>query len=307
MVAPTAHAAFLRGVNKMIKLLALDLDGTTLDSQGRIPPANIQAIRAAEERGVLVTVASGRRFRDARPVGLELGLNGPLITHNGALLKYGQSLETVASSLLSSETSLEIVSTGKSYGGDALVSTDPHGLGRLLYDRVSADNLPLRKYLRWSENLHGGAPGREGVEHVACLEEVIPGEEVVHISFSGTCGSMRDLERNLRIDLDDRATVLATVYERLDFTLLDILPPDASKGHGVEKLATLNGISADEVMTVGDNYNDLEMLEFAGTPVVMGNADPKLLERGEFYTTLSNEESGVAAAIERFILNQENN
>lgn len=60
-------------------------------------------------------------------------------------------------------------------------------------------------------------------------------------------------------------------------------------------------------MVIGDNFNDLEMLEYAGTPVVMGNADPKLLERGEFYTTLSNDEGGVAAAIERFILNQETN
>ena len=56
-------------------------------------------------------------------------------------------------------------------------------------------------------------------------------------------------------------------------------------------------------MVMGDNFNDLEMLEYAGTPVVMGNAAPKLLERPEFYTTLSNDESGVAAAIERFILN----
>lgn len=291
----------------MIKLLALDLDGTTLNSAGEVPEANRMAIRSAEEAGVLVTIASGRRFRDARPVGADLQLNAPLITHNGALLKYADSLETVISSLLSTETSLEIVSTGKSYGGDALVSIDPHGLGRLLYDRVSENNVPLRKYLRWSENLHGGAPGREGVELVPNLEDSIDGEEVVHISFSGTCSSMEELEGNLREDLGDRATILATIYPQLDFTLLDILPPHASKGHGVEKLATLNGITSAEVMTIGDNFNDLEMLEYAGTAVVMGNADAKLLERDEFYTTLTNDESGVAAAIERFILNQENN
>src|SRR5438034_84297 len=61
----------------MIKLLALDLDGTLLNSEGKIPDANKQAIRAAEEKGVLVTIATGRRFRDARPVGLELELNAP--------------------------------------------------------------------------------------------------------------------------------------------------------------------------------------------------------------------------------------
>src|SRR5688572_27226849 len=157
----------------MIKLLALDLDGTTLNSQGQIPDANRDAIRAAEAKGVLVTIATGRRFRDAQPVGRELALNAPLITHNGALLKYADSEETVACDLLSTETSREIVRMGRSLGGDALVSTDPHGNGTLLYDRVSEDNLPLRKYLRWSENLHGGAAGRDGVEHVPCLDDIL--------------------------------------------------------------------------------------------------------------------------------------
>ncbi len=174
----------------MIKLLALDLDGTTLNSSGQIPNANREAIRAAEERGVLVTIATGRRFRDAQPVGLELALNAPLITHNGALLKYADSEETVSCELLSTETSLEIVRAGKVYGGDALVSTDPHGHGTLLYDRVSDDNLPLKKYLRWSETLHGVEIGRKGVAHVLKLEDILHEHEIVHISFSGSCDAM---------------------------------------------------------------------------------------------------------------------
>ena len=108
----------------------------------------------------------------------------------------------------------------------------------------------------------------------------------------------------LREELGSSVTILPTIYPRMDFTLIDILPPDASKGVGVEKLAAIEGLEKDEVMSIGDNFNDLEMLEFAGTAVVMGNADPRLLERDEFYTTLSNDEAGVAAAIERFILNQ---
>ncbi len=285
----------------MIKLLALDLDGTTLNSQGLIPDANREAIRAAEEMGVLVTIATGRRFRDAQPVGIDLGLNAPLITHNGGLIKFADSLETVACSLLSDETSLEIVKFGKSFGGDALVSADPHGLGLLLYDRVSDDNRPLQKYIRWSESLHG-EDAEKSIRHVAELEEIVHEHEIVHISFSGGCTAMRELENSLRMELSGRVTILATIYLHLDFTLLDILPPDASKGHGVAKLAEMNGLTPENVMTMGDNFNDLEMLEYAGTPVVMGNADAKLLERPEFYTTLSNNECGVAAAIERFIL-----
>lgn len=290
----------------MIKLLALDLDGTTLSSGGEISAANRDAIRAAEAAGVLVTIATGRRFRDARPVGLDLGLNAPLITHNGGLLKYADSLETVHCCLLSAETSLAIVQAGKSFGGDALVSTDPHGKGMLLYDRISDDNLPLQKYVAWADRLHGDE-AETSVCHVEALEDVIGEQEVVHISFSGNCSAMLALENDLRRELGSTVNLLATIYPRLDFTLLDILPPDASKGHGAARLAEIEGLAPDEVMAIGDNFNDLEMLEYAGTPVVMGNADPKLLERGEFYTTLSNDEGGVAAAIERFILNRENN
>jgi 5-amino-6-(5-phospho-D-ribitylamino)uracil phosphatase len=133
----------------MIKLLALDLDGTLLDSRGKISEANKIAIRKAEERGVLVTIATGRRFRDARPVALEAEFNAPIITHNGALLKFAQTLETVAYSLIETETVREILRVGREFGGDALLSCDPHGKGTLLYDTVSEDNIPLQKYIVW--------------------------------------------------------------------------------------------------------------------------------------------------------------
>ena len=289
----------------MIKLLALDLDGTLLNSSGKIPEANRQAIRKAEEKGVLVTIATGRRFRDARPIGLELELNAPLITHNGALIKYADTLETVNVSILSNQTIREILRVGREFGADALLSADPDGKGVLLYDTISADNVPLQKYLWWAKSFHGDE-AEEAVHHVQSLEDVLDETVTVHVSFSGACVSMAHLEMILRAELDSIATVLTTVYTNLNFTLIDILPPDASKGIGVEKLALINDLRAENVMTMGDNFNDLEMLEFAGTPVVMGNASPELLEREEFYTTLSNDENGVAAAIEKYILGEFN-
>lgn len=175
------------------------------------------------------------------------------------------------------------------------------GKGVLLYDRISDENVPLQKYILWSKTFHGDE-AEEAVHHVESLENVLDETETVHVSFSGGCAPMAHLEMILRSELDSIATVLTTVYPKLNFTLIDILPPDASKGIGVEKLALLNDLTAEHVMTMGDNFNDLEMLEYAGTPVVMGNASPELLERPEFYTTLSNDENGVAAAIEKFIL-----
>lgn len=289
----------------MIKLLALDLDGTLLDSRGQIPESNRAAIRSAEGAGVLVTIATGRRFRDARPVGLELELNAPLVTHNGALLKYAGSLETVAASLLDRETTREIVRVGKQYGGDALVSADPQGQGSLLYDRVSDVNIPLQRYLSWATRLHGDN-AESAVAHVSDLRDALSDHQVIHISFSGTCDAMGRMVDFLDNELADSVTILPTIYPRLDFTLIDILPPGTTKGTGLETLARSLAISRDEIMVVGDNFNDLGMLEFAGTPVVMGNADASLLERPEFYKTVSNDESGVARAIDRFIFGKEN-
>jgi len=290
-----------RKTKDSIKLLALDLDGTLLNSKGKIPEENIKAIRQAEEKGVLVTIATGRRFRDALPVALELKLNAPLISHNGALIKFADTLETIAASLISNETVLEILRVGKSFGADAMLSCDPSGKGILLYDRISEENLPLQKYIQWSKKLHG-SEAEEAVHHVESLEKVSGDYETVHVSFSGNCRTMARLEMILQSELDGAANILTTVYTSLDFTLIDILPPDASKGIGLEKLAAIEKLSPENIMVVGDNFNDLHMLEFAGTPVVMGNADPSLLEREEFYTTLSNDENGVMLAIERFIL-----
>ncbi len=285
----------------MIKLLALDLDGTLLNSCGEISEKNLEAIQRAEEKGVLVTIATGRRFRDALPVARQLNLNAPVICHNGALLKYADTLETVAVSLVANETVKEILRVGREFGGDALISADPRGKGVLLYDRISDENIPLQKYIAWSKRLHG-ADAEEAVLHVENLEDILDETETVHVSFSGKCAPMAQLEMLLQKELSVSANVLTTVYPQLDFTLIDILPPDASKGIGVEKLALINNLSAENVMVMGDNFNDLEMLEYAGTAVLMGNASPELLEREEFFVTLSNDENGVALAIEKFIL-----
>ena len=284
----------------MIKLLALDLDGTLLNSRGEITEKNLAAIQRAEEKGVLVTIATGRRFRDALPVARQINLNAPLICHNGALLKFYDTLETVAVSLLAKETVREILRVRKKFGGDALLSADPIGKGVLLYDTVSDANVPLQKYIAWGKRLHG-AEAEEAVHHVKKLENVCDEIETIHISFSGACAPMADLQKVLEGELKDTTNILTTVYPHLDFTLIDILPPDASKGIGVEKLALINKLLPENVMAIGDNFNDLEMLEYAGTAVVMGNASPELFERAEFYTTLSNDENGVALAIEKFI------
>lgn len=285
-----------------IKFIALDLDGTLLNSRGEITEQNRAAIRAAEERGVLVTIATGRRFRDARPVGIKAELNAPIITHNGALTKYADSLEVVNVELLPEPAAREVLRVGRDFGVDAMLSADARGKGTLYYDNLRETNIPLKKYLAWSRMLHG-AEADEAVRHVERIENVLEESEPIHISFSGKCTQMQQLNEVLESKLGDQVRTLATVYESLDFTLLDILHPQASKGYGVRDFARRHDFAPEEIMAIGDNFNDLDMLEVAGCAVVMGNATPELLEDERFHQTLSNEESGVAAAIEKFVLN----
>ena len=94
-----------------------------------------------------------------------------------------------------------------------------------------------------------------------------------------------------------------TSYESNDFAMIDVIHPVWSKGSSLAEWAALRGVAREEVMAVGDNHNDLEMLEFAGIPVVMGNGVPELKTFG-WYETGTNDESGVAAAIKHFALRE---
>ena len=283
-----------------IRLLALDLDGTLLNSRGEITRRNYDAIQTARKHGVRVALVTGRRFRDARPIALELGLDVPIISHNGALTKHARTLETVAARLLPLAEAHKVLQTGRAHAADPMVSDDPAGAGLLVYDHVSEDNHALAKYIAWSRRVVGDE-AEEAVRRVPSLEEYLD-HAPVHIAFSGTCGSVRRLGESLERALGSNVKVLSTIYPKQDFALLDVLHPEASKGAGLQAVAMEYNLTREEVMAVGDNFNDLEMLHYAGTGVCMGNAEPPLRDIQSFHVTATNDQDGVAEAIEQFIL-----
>ena len=287
-----------------IRLLALDLDGTLLNSRGEVSERNLGAIAEARASGVRVALVTGRRFRDARPLALELGLDVPVISHNGALTKHARTLETVAVRLLPLEAACEVLRVGREANADALISDDPHGAGVLVYDHMSDDNTALAKYIAWSRRIHGDEAA-EAVRRVESLEDYLD-HAPVHIAFSGNIARMKSLSERLCAELGAGVKLLSTIYPKMDFALLDVLHPEVSKGVGVQAAAREQGLSAAEVMAIGDNFNDLEMLQMAGTSVLMGNAEASLREllqdQLNCHPTATNDEDGVALAIEKFIL-----
>ena len=286
-----------------ISLLALDLDGTLLDSRGHISERNRLAIDNAREHGVRVALVTGRRFRDSRPIALELGLDIPLISHNGALTKHAETLQTVSVLPLPLDAAREALRVGHEAGADALLSDDHEGLGVLVYDHLRGENSAAHKYVSWARRIHGEKEGANAVRQVASLEDYLD-HEPIHLAFSGACKEMDELEEILKTELGSTVKILGTKYLEQDFTLLDILNPAASKGAGVAAAAAELGVAREEIMAIGDNYNDLEMLLFAGTGVVMANAPLTLREIAGLHPTASNREDGVALAIQQFILNR---
>jgi len=284
-----------------IRFLALDLDGTLLNSRGHISERNRLAIDNAREQGVRVALVTGRRFRDSRPMALELGLDIPLISHNGALTKHAATLQTVSVLPLPLAAAREALRVGLAAGADALLSDDHEGLGVLVYDHIRSENSPAHKYISWARRIHGEEEGANAVKQVASLEDYLD-HDPIHLSFSGACEEMDQLEEILKSELRSSVKLLSTKYPEQDFTLLDIVNPAASKGAGVAAAAAELPATREEIMAIGDNFNDLEMLLFAGVGVVMANAPLTLREIAGLHPTASNREDGVALAIENFIL-----
>ena len=289
-----------------ISLLALDLDGTLLDARGIISERNRNAIDHARRQGVHVALVTGRRFRDSRPVALELGLDVPLISHNGALTKHAATLQTVSVLPLPLDAAREALQIGRKADADALLSDDHEGLGVLVYDHIRGGNTAAHKYISWASRIpsriDSDEEGVNAVRQVASLEDYLD-HDPIHLSFSGGCVEMDQLEEALKSELGATVKVLGTKYLEQDFTLLDIVNAAASKGAGVAAAAAELGVMREEIMAIGDNFNDLEMLLFAGTGVVMANAPLSLREIAGLHPTASNRDDGVALAIERFILN----
>jgi hydroxymethylpyrimidine pyrophosphatase-like HAD family hydrolase len=144
----------------------------------------------------------------------------------------------------------------------------------------------------WSRN-------RALIERSVPLELALT-EDPIQVMFNGGVVEMRGLAASLDAAAQEFAVSL-TEYEHRDFSLIDITSPAATKGRALAWRAGELGLARDEVMAVGDNFNDLEMLEYAGRPVVMGNAVAPLRDRG-WHVTLHQDEGGLAHAIRRFAL-----
>ena len=301
-----------------VKMIALDLDGTLLGAEAEISPRNRAALEAAQAAGITVVIATGRRHSYALKVVRTLGLDPStlLVSSNGAVVR------TFASELIA-HTHMETTVARWLCGHlgefrNALVIT---------FDKVGPEGEDTRGALVVEEldDLHASIDkwmiaNAPYIAHVRPIEDALGADAPIQMMLCGTVERMRRAEALMiahpwvaavgethanALDPEVRISLNRTEYPERDLSIVDILPAGCSKGAALLRLAAARGIDASEMMAIGDNWNDLSMLEVAGYPVLMGNASEDLkqmaAERG-WRVTGHHLEDGVADAIEAEVL-----
>jgi hypothetical protein len=276
-----------------VRLIALDIDGTLLDSRWQVSEANRVAIAEATRRGIEVALVTGRRYDFALPVAQKVQSPLTMIVNNGALIRSNDGRTHVRHLL------------PRSVAAQVLKITQPwREAAAVIFDRPSAEQVMIEK-LNADDSLRAGyySRNREFIAFTNPLETCLT-EDPIQVMFSGTVAPVREIEAALRAApfVEDFALAV-TIYAKKDFAMIDVIHPACSKGSSLAEWAALRGIDREDVLAIGDNHNDLEMLNFAGIPVVMANCVDELKCFG-WHETRSNDNDGVAAAIEHFALRE---
>ena len=271
----------------MIRLLAIDIDGTLLDSRGRLPDAHRDALVDASARGLEVALVTGRSFHFTGPVVELLPIPLTLIVNNGAVVK-SKSGETVLRHVLPRVTARRVLDETRHFEDSVAIVFDRPDERQIVFDRMDWSHPNRRGYYEKNKAFIAAAP--------APLRDMLT-DDPIQVMFNGSVEPMRQLVTSLRaLPIADQFSVAITEYVARDFSLVDVNGAGCSKGTTLAAWVERRGWTPADVAAVGDNLNDVEMLDFAGTAYVMGNASEALKARG-YRATGSNDEGGLATAI----------
>jgi Cof subfamily protein (haloacid dehalogenase superfamily) len=270
-----------------VRLLATDIDGTLLNPQFQVSNGDLTALRRAHAAGVEIVLVTGRRHTFALPIAKQLGFDLWLISSNGAVTR-SLAGETFHRDMMPAETCRRLCRAMQEFRGHTVLTFDKETQGAIVLERLNELGSSIRQWLE--KNM-------EYIKFVVPIEDALLSDPV-QAMFCGTMTRMSEALQSLNgAGMDGSVTVLRTEYPARDLSMIDVLNVGCSKGHALERWATHRGYRREEVMAIGDNHNDVEMLEFAGHPVIMGNACEELRGRG-WTVTRGNDACGIAAAVD---------
>jgi len=260
------------------KLIAADIDGTLLNNNGELTENTKNAIRKWVDKGLIFTIASGRPVQGVEKLNKELNLDVPFITYNGAMVVMGKSKQVLYEQKLSPNDSRDIVRLGKKYNTTIMIWNDNKLFVTELNERVNSYKMI------------------SGVEPVVVndLEQVVENGST-KILWYDEVERIQQYQKEIGEYLSDNVNFHPSRPYFMEF-----VDKNASKAIAMEKIGEYYGIRQSEMIAVGDGYNDLSMIEYAGLGVAMANSPDEVKQKAD-YITLSNEEDGVAHVIHKFL------
>ncbi|QAY66728.1 Cof-type HAD-IIB family hydrolase [Paenibacillus protaetiae] len=265
----------------MYKLIAIDVDDTLLRDDLSVSEQQKQALAGAIQRGVTVTLATGRMFASAQKIARQIELNVPIITYQGALVKTLLDGKVLYERYVPQDAAKELFAFTEQRGLHLQLYTDD-----ILYAKEHNDK--IKKYSTLTNIPYVVEPDYNKLIELPTPKMLIIDEP----------SYLDELAVELKALIGDRTHITKSKPH-----YLEIMHKEGTKGHALRFLAAHIGCTLEETIAIGDAWNDHEMIEAAGLGVAMGNAIPALKEIAD-YVTLTNNEDGVRHVIEKFVLNQ---
>jgi len=274
------------------KLIAVDIDGTLLSPNREISFRNYSVLKNATENGVIVTLCTGRGYFMAQKVIGPLDFEFPLVLHNGAVIVNSRDGRLLKQWALSQETASKAVAMMKGFGLEPFAYDFYKGECRVAYESINSANKAYVGYMSTKESILYQTPDLVAyLDHSPTQLVAIDHRQIIE-------EAMEALKKSL-----PQANVFTSGSLGGEYWFLEVLDADASKSKSIEYLAQLHQIKQSEIMAIGDNFNDLDMIGYAGLGIAMENAPDEVKAQSDFVTT-SNAEDGVAKAIEKFVYYQ---
>jgi len=274
--------------HKMIKLIALDLDGTTLKNNGQLEKKTKTILEATIARNVQVVIATGRVLSALPKEMLEIKGISYALTSNGANIVDLNTREPIYTNFINAAAVETVVKTLREYDFMTEVFTGGHAyVERAVYEDVQENGSAFKNtdYL-----LATREPVENLLDYILLHKDSI---ENINLNFKEQKDRM--MMKNVLREISD-----ISITSSFDYNL-EICGMSTCKAEALRQLCEILGITANEVMACGDSHNDIEMLKFVGLPVAVGNAKDQVKAVAK-YIAPTNDENGVAEAIERLIL-----
>lgn len=272
----------------MYRLLAIDIDGTLVNSRDELTPATRAALARAGAAGIQVVLATGRRYSHALPLVAPLEIDVPLVTASGALVKDPIDHRTLYQAQFEPSVLLEMLAIVDGCGYDPVLCGDTFAEGFDFYHTRKQPRTPeLAFYL--AMNPDRGRPWPKLITN--------PPLDVFGSFVVGTLSQMQELEAVLNREMPGKLHTHVLHPPRYKGFFIEIAPVGVTKWSAIQRLAEEWGIDEAEICAVGDDVNDIPMIRAAGLGVAMGNAQPSVIAAADRIAP-GNDEDGLVQVVE---------